>query len=482
MADHKSADNLTRREFLKDLGLLGVAMGAAPAAAAMLGPDVASGESWASVPQRPARPFWVNEVDQPTMEIDWANMQRYKEHLTVRRGFKLYIGEEEDKRLSAQSNANLDQWLKEEKPGYGLRDTAFDAAQDWYRAITKMSFVPFFTDEDVPGPATRGVPNWEGSPEDAFRIIKAAMRHFGAADVGVVELDTNTTEKLIYAEDPDKKPIIITDEYDYPTETEEARYLPKIGRYVITYTVQMSHETMQRNPTPLGSQTTTMTYEKGRQIQAKLQAFLHGLGYWGAGENETNALGIAPAFAVMGGLGEMSRLNRLLTPEYGPMVRTFKLVTNLPLAPTKPINAGIMDFCRTCKVCAEYCPSGAINSSTDPVWEVAGGWNNPGHRAWFDDAVKCRTYWRWVGTNCGICFAVCPFAQEDKALVHQIVKSTIGTTSVFNSAMANMGRLAYIDIAPDQVGENGPVKPIESWWDLDLPEYGYDSSRGHRHA
>lgn len=46
-----------------------------------------------------------------------------------------------------------------------------------------------------------------------------------------------------------------------------------------------------------------------------------------------------PPSAVMAGLGELSRLNRLITPEFGPMVRVFTLLTDLPVALDKPIDA-----------------------------------------------------------------------------------------------------------------------------------------------
>jgi epoxyqueuosine reductase len=117
----------------------------------------------------------------------------------------------------------------------------------------------------------------------------------------------------------------------------------------------------------LGSQTTGITYMRNRQVQSSLQNFLRGLGYQGLGEASTNALAIAPAFGVLAGLGEMSRINRLITPEFGPMVRVFKVITDLPLATDKPINAGIMEFCAHCKKCAEACPSGALSFDDEPT-------------------------------------------------------------------------------------------------------------------
>jgi reductive dehalogenase len=186
------------------------------------------------------------------------------------------------------------------------------------------------------------------------------------------------------------------------------------------------------------------------------------------GEASINALGISPALAVMSGMGELSRLNRVITPEYGPMVRIFKLLTDLPVAPDKPIDAGIMEFCRHCKKCAEACPSGALSFDDEPSWETVGGWNNPGHKAWFEDSVKCMTYWRTgAGNNCTICFAVCPFSKEDKAWIHDWVKFGIATMPALDGFYRSMD---------DAFGYGVQADP-EEWWDLDLPEYGFSTER-----
>ena len=315
-------------------------------------------------------------------------------------------------------------------------------------------------------PEERGVPKWTGTPEEAAKIIRAAMRHFGAATVGFIELDDNT-RKLIYGVDPDGKDLIFTDDLE-ASETEDARYIPNSCKYAVAYTVQMSTETMRRCPTPLASQTTTLAYKRGETIQASLQEFLRGLGYQGLGESSTNALGIAPAFGVMAGLGEFSRLNRLITPEFGPMVRVFKLLTDLPVAVDKPIDAGIMEFCKRCKKCAEACPSESLSFEDEPTWEVQGGWNNPGHKAYFENAVTCRAYWREeAGTNCGICFAVCPFAKKDNAWVHEVVKAGSATLPFLDSFFRSM----------DDAFGYGTQASSEEWWSLDLPEYGIDSNQ-----
>ena len=461
------ADHLTRRELLRDLGLLGVGVTLAPAAVA----QASWGDDWdREKTSGLGRPAWVKVQDKPTMEVNWEQMQRFDERNTCRGGFPKYVGKERADELVKLQSENLAKWLKAGKTGYALKDVALQSASG-----AGSGAQSFLGPAEVLTPEKRGVPKWTGTPEDAARMVTAAARHLGAATVGFIELDPKTTEKLIYAVDPDGKEIVFSD-VNEPAETDKQRIIPRKARWVIVWTVQMSEETLKRAPTILGAQTTNLTYTRNRNIQLRLQTFLKSLGYMALGEASTNALGISPALAVMAGLGEESRLNRLITPEHGPMVREFKMITDLPLASTKPINAGIMEFCKYCKTCAEVCPSKALSFDAEPTWQVRGGWNNAGHKAFFEDSTKCRTYWYEIGTNCGTCFAVCPFASKDKALVHQITKALIAGTPVLDTPLKAMRDLAYGVPRADGT----PLKDVESWWSLDLPEYGIDTTRGHR--
>jgi reductive dehalogenase len=336
-----------------------------------------------------------------------------------------------------------------------------------------MSFMP---DVEGKSPESLGVPKWTGTPEEAAMLVTAALRHYGAATVGFVELEEDTTMKLIYDTDPDGKKVVF-ENVDTPSEDDEKRVIHKQARWVISYTVQMSEETLARAPTILGGQTTSLTYTRFKNIQARLQSFLWGLGYYGLGEASINALGIANGFAVMAGLGELSRLNRLLTPEYGPMVRTFKMVTDLPLAPTKPIDAGLMAYCADCLKCADYCPSKALSFAKEPSWETRGGWNNYGHKAYYEDAPKCRSYWYEVGTNCGICFAVCPFASKNLASFNKVRDWMTASMPMFNKTLKKIDDLLYTPIPVSEAiaGGGKPQKDPEEWWTLNLPDYGINT-------
>jgi reductive dehalogenase len=454
-------DNLTRREFFKDLGLMGTTLA--------LGKFAVGENSKAPIIKRPS---WVKETEKPTTEIDWDMMERYDERKTCRGGFVNYVGEDRLAKLREIEENALANHLSKKTPGYSLKDMSL------YQTtlgglIRGMQEQDFLGPQFVSTPEERGTSKWTGTPEDATALLSAAMRFFGAAQVGVVEIESGTTEKLIYGIDPDGKQVVISNE-DQPYEDDEKRVIHKDARWIIVWSMQMSQETILRAPTPLADATTLMNYEEATHLQRRTQDFLRGLGYWGLGEASLNALGIAGGFAVMAGLGEMGRHNRLNTPEYGPAVRVYKMVTDLPLAPTKPIDAGLMEFCKRCKKCSDACPSKALHQETEPTWEVKGEWNNPGHKAYYEDSVKCRSYWYEVGSGCTICFSVCPLLTNNLAAIHSLRNNTLAALPATGKFWTSMDNFLY-----GRTAEN-PTKDPEKWWTYDLPEYGFDSTSGHK--
>jgi epoxyqueuosine reductase len=460
--------HINRRDFIRIAGLAATSIAAGNIFSPLdktvfVNPSVEAADNGGG-----GRPWWVRTVAEPTTEVDWARMHRFDARTTMRgQGFIDYVGQAEVDRLNSIKIENEKQRILGAMPGYTLKDHALNAAQ----SNSSWTVRSFLGPGNVQTPMDRAVPRWTGTPATATRILRQAMRHFGAATIGFIELNERT-KKLIYSYDPDGKEIVFED-VDQASETDNQRVIPTAAKWVIVYTVQMSAESIKRAPTILAEQTTKLSYSRGLEIQNKTQEFLRGLGYQCLGEASSNALGISPALAVMAGLGELSRQNRVITPEFGPMVRIFKLITDLPVEPDQPIDAGIMAFCRSCKKCAESCPASALSFEDDPSWETKGKWNNPGHKAYFEDSIKCRVFQREsAGSNCGICFAVCPFAKKNKAWIHDWVKASISTLPISNGFLRSL----------DDALSYGAQKDPEFWWHLNLPEYGIDTEQATRDA
>ena len=225
--------------------------------------------------------------------------------------------------------------------------------------------------------------------------------------------------------------------------------------------------------------------------------FLRYLGYQFLGDGGDNGTPfIEGAAAALTGVGEPSRQNNYtLTPEYGNMGRLHNFLTDLPLAPSKPIDAGMWRFCHACHKCANGCPPGSISQDSTPSWElpqVLGKPNflhNPGTRAFWLNTASCQLFWREVGsspsvaysnprvavvpelvTGCFRCYGNCTFTQDSGAIIHQFIKPTITYTSLFNGFFYKMAeRFGYGDDLSNQASED--------WWNRSYPVTGTDTTR-----
>ncbi len=156
---------------------------------------------------------------------------------------------------------------------------------------------------------------------------------------------------------------------------------------------------------------------------------------------------LIPPLLLWAGIGEVSRTGIILNPFLGLAFKAAAVLTDLPLAPDRPVDFGLQDFCRKCKICAERCPSHAIPTG-DPVM-----YN--GYETWKLDERRCAIYsvTNRHGTICNVCTKVCPWTRPT-TWPHNLVR-----WAVARSALARR-----VAIRADRWLDHGKPDPEEKWW------------------
>jgi ferredoxin len=212
-------------------------------------------------------------------------------------------------------------------------------------------------------------------------IIKRAARLFGASLVGICKLN----RAWLYA-DVD---------------------IPKKFENVIVMATEMDANGILASPAVPAAVATGVGYSKMAFILAGMGEFIRNLGSEALQCGNDTALSIP--LAIDAGLGEVGRNGLLITPQYGPRVRLCKIFTDLPLEPDKPIEIGVNEFCKKCKLCAEHCEAKAISVDDEPSFQVVCRSNNPGALKWCVDVERCYLFWCENGIDCSTCIKVCPY-------------------------------------------------------------------------
>jgi len=200
-------------------------------------------------------PWWIREVDKPTVDIDWSQMKRFDgSNIMFVNGFDQALGPEKAMKLRVSAMARAKQSILENEPGFSLREKAL-VAGGWLTSllVAERAFlgpglnVPF-TMAGIPDDLE--YPRYEGTPEENTQMIRAAAKIYGAASVGVVELDENT-RKLIYSFDGWDNRKWEFEDVDKAYETKRKKVIPHKAQWVIVYTVRMSQPTMALAPSVL---------------------------------------------------------------------------------------------------------------------------------------------------------------------------------------------------------------------------------------
>ncbi len=231
-------------------------------------------------------------------------------------------------------------------------------------------------------------------PTKTSKLIKKVAHQMGSTLVGITKLNPDWV-------------------YRYPMKRSgfpqnEPIEVPAHWQYAIVVGLPMSWDPFLANP---NYGTSFDAYSRSRVLAFRLAAFIKKLGYAARPHVPgTDYDLVVPPIVIDAGLGEQGRHSIVVTPELGSNFRPAVVTTNLPLAPDKPIEFGVQNFCKSCKICAENCPSGAISTGDKVV--------SRGYRRYQLDISKCHNFW---GSNlgpvgCRLCVTSCPYSRKSNWL------------------------------------------------------------------
>jgi ferredoxin len=207
-------------------------------------------------------------------------------------------------------------------------------------------------------------------------------------------------------------------------------------RYAIAITVEMDHAMLNAGPQMSTVMESARQYAASAQIAVILAAAIRKLGYPARAHIDGNYRVIAPLIAKDAGLGEIGRMGLLMTPRLGPRVRLAVVTTDLPLSVDKSTwDPAVIDFCNRCTKCAAVCPSQAI-----PFGDRVA--HPDGTLRWKINPERCYTFWTKIGTDCGRCMAVCPYAHKDNAF-HNLIRVGVAHSANFRRAAVWLDDLFY---------------------------------------
>jgi reductive dehalogenase len=253
------------------------------------------------------------------------------------------------------------------------------------------------------------------SPDLAAKLVKKITHKYGATIVGIAKFNPDYTYKVIRGlSAPTGGMAAIFSARPLPYGKVDP--VPKHWKYIIVFGVPHEWDQVVSNPVYGDS---LDAYTRCRTTGIRLTDFLKHLGYSARYHVPIASYDImVPPYAVEAGIGQFSRMGTVISPETGGNIRLGAVTTDLEMTVDKPIDFGVDEFCRKCKICAEICPSGSISFEDEPPNVVRG------IRHWDINTATCAQYWfKTIGPlGCRLCIAACPFSRKSN-WVHGVARA-----------------------------------------------------------
>jgi len=224
-------------------------------------------------------------------------------------------------------------------------------------------------------------------------------------------------------------------------------------KYAIVILIDQDYETMRGSTGRdwiSGSQS-FISYSTTAFIACIMADYIRRLGYPARAHHARNYQVVLPPLLLMAGTGEMSRAGIVLNPFLGTRFKAAAVTTDLPLAPDKPVDFGLQEFCQKCLKCAVECPANAISKGDKVI--------HRGYEHWKFDAERCTPF-RVInqgGSSCGRCIKVCPW-NKPEGRTHDTVRWMVKHTPFLDKLLVKMD---------DIWGYNKQDKRHKWWFDLE---------------
>ncbi len=282
--------------------------------------------------------------------------------------------------------------------------------------IAENNFI--LTEKLIPlcdGPRAQKKTNMD--PLELTITLKKMARSLGAVDVRTTALDPAHLYSHVGRR---------TAEYGKPISLSHS--------HVLVFAVEMDFAAMQQAPRMPVVVESSRQYLEAAKIAIAVASYIRSFGYNARAHTDGNYLLPLPAAAHDAGLGEIGRIGYLIHPKYGARIRLGAVTTDMPLSLDDATLFGVQDFCRICKKCAKHCPAGAISFGDEK--EIRGV------KKWSTNQEACYSYWRKIGTDCGMCMRVCPYSKPDN-FVHDVIRLMIRQNPVARRLAAVGDNMIY---------------------------------------
>lgn len=302
------------------------------------------------------------------------------------------------------------------KPDFG------DPRQTFHDPYTAPCFLAAFDFLEQTIPASDGEPApLKTPPPDPDRIaavIREMVRFYGGCDTGMIRLKPHH-----YYSHRGRHAANWGDKTDQTYTS------------AIVIVVPMRIPMLKKSPTSAVIQESAAKYVEAAKISNIVAAYLRHFGYRARAHNDANYEVLCVPPAVESGLGELGRMGIFMHRVHGPCVRLAVVTTDLPLPESPAAPPLFMEhFCDICKKCADNCPSGAVSQGQEP--------ESRGFRHWAVNQEKCFSFWKTIGSDCGMCISVCPYTKPD-TLVHRLVRFYISRNALNQRIALFMDDLMY---------------------------------------